>query len=42
MFLAHFAHWSYSDIMEMPTHEIYYWHNEAVKLHKKIHDAKGS
>jgi hypothetical protein len=36
MFLAHFSGWSYSDIMEMPSDELFFWAVEAEKLHREI------
>ena len=36
MFLAHFSGWSYSDLMEMSSAELYFWANEAHKLHNEL------
>lgn len=43
MFLAHFAHWGHSELMEMNTRELHYWHIEAVNLYNKLNkNAEGS
>lgn len=36
MFLAHFAGWQYSELMEMSSKELSFWAIEAIKLHKEM------
>jgi len=36
MFLAHFSGDGISSVLEMSLSDIYYWFNEALKLHEKM------
>lgn len=36
MFLAHFSHTPLTDLFEMEISDLYWWHNEAVKLHNAM------
>jgi hypothetical protein len=40
MFLAHFSASGISEVEEMPAEKIYYWYNEAEKLHNKLNPSE--